>query len=60
MLIQHVITTVYKIPYELVINGKEVINRAPLSRDAGIRLMNYLNQYMNKLIIVDVEQLVTN
>ncbi|WP_460173721.1 hypothetical protein [Vulcanisaeta sp. JCM 14467] len=57
MLIQHVLMTVYKIPYELVINGKEVIIRAPLGRDAGIRLMNYLNQYMNKLIIIDIEQL---
>ena len=57
MLIQHILMTVYEIPYELVINGREVIIKSPLSRDAGIRLMNYLNQYMNKLIIMDVEQL---
>ncbi|MGC9179238.1 MAG: hypothetical protein ACP5GZ_03395 [Vulcanisaeta sp.] len=55
MLIQHMLMNVYGVPYELVIDGREVTIKAPLSRDAGIRLMNYLNQRMNKLIIVDIE-----
>ncbi|WP_188603088.1 hypothetical protein [Vulcanisaeta souniana] len=50
MFIQHVLMTVYGIPYELVINDNKVIIKVPLSRDAGIRLMNYLNQYMSKLL----------
>ncbi|WP_054853078.1 hypothetical protein [Vulcanisaeta distributa] len=57
MLIQHVLMKIYEIPYELSINGREVIIKAPLSRDAGIRLMNYLNQRMSKLLIVGVESM---
>ncbi|WP_054857760.1 hypothetical protein [Vulcanisaeta sp. JCM 16159] len=55
MLIQYVLMNIYEIPYELSINGHEVIIKAPLSRDASIRLMNYLNQRMNKLLIISVE-----
>ncbi len=57
MLIQHMLMNVYRVPHELAINGREVTIKAPLSKDAGIRLMNYLNQRLNKLIIIDVESM---
>ncbi|ADY01396.1 hypothetical protein VMUT_1191 [Vulcanisaeta moutnovskia 768-28] len=57
LLIQYMLMNVYRVPHELAINGREVTIKAPLSKDAGIRLMNYLNQRLNKLIIIDVESM---
>ncbi|BDR91422.1 hypothetical protein [Vulcanisaeta souniana] len=53
VLIQYVFVLmhVYKISHELIINGREAIIKTPLSRYMGIRLMNDLNQRMNKLPI---------
>ncbi|KUO80891.1 MAG: hypothetical protein AT718_06340 [Vulcanisaeta sp. JCHS_4] len=44
MPIQRTLMNVYKVPYELVINGHEVIIKTPLTRDAVIRPINTLTK----------------